>query len=504
MSRLLRRATILSSLVFALVLQTPMVLAGTDTPIVFKLPSGLDPTKVFVTITGTSNPVPAAYRLDGSGSQIPLYNLTSYSMAELTGANSIGGGAPAGLPGFVLKDGCTGARVYVSYCLADAVSGQHGLIGLNTAHYPQPDPLKSTDINYNVRYQYFEPTVNDTGIHVDLTYIDVMAISMSLRAVNAPNSVKNSPLLTRVGARTLIQAIAKAGNTVGQNIVPSATSLPPDHNFVRALPPMATAGIYHDWSYYLKTFLQGKQILLEGCFAGSESALISQAERKASQTYKYIATFSENGNATLTAQPQSGQYSTACGSITGNKHGVGNNSTITMNFDDLNSINGIYGADAKSTMTYVNPSGVTETINASNITNDVFGWVIGDLLSAINFGYAGSTVQFSGVSIGNMPSTNMWGGTDINGNHVLLKDTPAGNGIIFSKAQPVEPRNYNTYADAIYPYTDAYGFAFMDRLGQVLLEFDTPKDPNAYLEVDLLSDTIPHGALSVNMLLLDQ
>ena len=212
-------------------------------------------------------------------------------------------------------------------------------------------------------------------------------------------------------------------------------------------------------------------------------------KRIGSQSYKFNGTFDANGDVTLISVPgESGIPKAVCGDYS-NFGGIGD-ATITIPFTMLNSQNGIYGANAGYSATY---NGSDSPASSGTITNDVFGEIVGDLLTGINFGYLGSTVMFTntanpgGIAIGDLSSVNWWGGKDSNGNTIAQSQTPYGNILKYGNVQS-NPLNYNTYSNSVSPFTDAYTFAFEDRGGKVLLEFDTNTDPSAYLLVEMLPD----------------
>jgi len=81
-------------------------------------------------------------------------------------------------------------------------------------------------------------------------------------------------------------------------------------------------------------------------------------------------------------------------------------------------------------------------------TNSIFSYPVADLLAALNFGFVGSP------SSGN--SSSDWFGYD-------GSNPPFPQKFPFAAAQPSKPY-YNSWASIIYNSSDAYGFAFSDRV----------------------------------------
>ncbi len=455
--------------------------ASTGVPIVFGPLGGFAPEKVFVHFLGGGKPgVKGQYYNKTTNKMTDLIRDTPYSLAELTSPVSVGGGAPANIPAVFITSYVSG-RIYISL--------NSPLDGLGCCY--QPASADPSDPNYLIRYQYIEPTVDAGGMHVNMSYIDCLAIGLILMAVNAPHA-RNSPLDTRVNTTQLVTTAANAATPALANVVPSPQAILPSPKFARVLPPMAFHDannpnpLYHDWTSYLKTTLQRQTIHIQGCFAGSQAGGIPQRERLTSQGYDYMAIVDASGNVTMTAQKGSGKANSTCGGIKGD--GIGDQSTITIAFKELNATNGIYGCDPGYTWSYVDPKGNKQTGSTSAITNDVFGWVVGDLLAGLNFGFPGSSVPFNGTPISLLPSTKWWGGTMPDGTVIDPADTPAGRKLMFQNAQPGQPSNYNTYAASLQDKATAYGFSLQDRLGQVLMEFDPAIDPNSYLMIELNVD----------------
>lgn len=503
-----------------------------NTPFVFKLPPGLDPSQVSVqffsnnscTIKENTNST-LGYYLDSDGVQQPIHLATGtdpatsknyrYTMKQLTSTHAIGN-TPANVPALCLHT--FSGRVYISL-------SQDGLQGFNSG-YVQPNPANSSDANNNIRYQYFEPTIDKTGINVDLTYIDLVSIGMGMDAVNAPTTYNNSPQTTTVNTKTLVEAVAGTTSPYAGNVIPSASAILPNKNFLRVLPPMdfsASESPYHSWDDYLTslhTYTKGttpQPIIIRGCFNGSTDTadFPDHPERLNSQFYDYHVTIDTDGSATFTPQTDSGVPNLNCGGIATKSsdnivHGIGNQGSITITAADLKDVNGIYGCDPKATKTYVDP--VTNVMIApeyGKAGNDVFGRIVGDLTAGLNYGFPGSTHLFtstlfpSGMEVGKMDSQYWWGHTNDKDTGAVIPSaqTPAGQNVAFSVVQS-NPKYYNTYANGLLPYTTGYGFAYQDRASKNLLSFNAQVDTASYLRITVNPDISTSSIAAENFLLL--
>ncbi len=471
----LLRAGVLCAVIFA----PASGLAQSAVPIVFGNDTGMSSSQIFIQFLG-GHPVDGYY-FDGiTGVQTQIQSNTSYSLDQIKNqifVNSVDSG-----------------RVYVSY-------GAYGLqnLGADNGGYT-PSAQNPLDPNYGTRYQYWEPTVAQSGtgatIYADLTYIDFTAISLSMSARYTSNgtintTVSNGNQASSFGQVLVNKAWSSSGNST-QAIMPAGASTTlPNSEFARVISPQFSGnGTYPDFTNYLDHLGQtSTNATISGQFVGSETQQTPQDVR---QDYNYIATFSGNastGNVTLTAQTGSG---------TG---GVGSSVTIVIENSDLNSQLGIYGNDV--------PYSVNGAPKTSGITNDVYGRIVGDLLAGLSFGYVGSNQTFTSgnvtKTIGLVSSTEWWAGGETNGPvpigngsnaTVAWSDTPAGQGIYFGGAQPANADFYNQYAASLAaidpvtgkPYTTGYGFPLQDRLGNNLLVYNTAATPNTYLFVNINPD----------------
>lgn len=465
-----------------------------DIPVVFKLRDGLDPAEVYVTfyncinstssITGTYN---------GPTSEGNALNVTrSFSMEEITGTTSIATGVPAGVPAVLINKFKSG-RIFISY--------KEGLKSFGCTQ-PSTEPT-SNDPSLSIRYQPMELDV-ETGksagnvdtpiINTNLTYIDYAAIALSLTVKNSTGTIANNPLLTTVTSETLTDTLAKTTLTDYSTVRPSSSDRLPSDKFTRVLSPTSSDmySKYNDWTHYLKTTLftstttNGKPIKISGLFGGvgdqpaNAAGLATDAvARNQTQSYDYHVTFDANGDCTMTAQAGSGDGTVA--GIAAANQGVGVGLVnITIDFDDLNAATGIYGNNPKYTIV-----GVETT---DGVQNDFYGWVVGDLLAGLSWGFPGSTVQFNStyannLVIGDMSSVEWYGGTAANGTVFSVPLSPAGRGYTYSKAQPGTTPDYHVYAAGLKGITGAYGFGLQDRNGATLINFNRLDHPNSYLEV---------------------
>lgn len=441
----------------------------------FDIPVELDPTKVYIHFVNTSNQITGTYR-DTSGQSQTLELNKAYSLAEITSPVALNG-APADIPAISLSYYDSG-RIYISL--------NNELTQLGTQDWPQPNPNNINAPNKNVRYQYFEATVKpdgngDTNLWTNLTYIDFTAISLSLELFNA-STAANSPQHTIANGLQLVKAMAGTTASGQSNLFPSDTKILPDPSFARLLAPNISGQFYHDWTYFLKTVMPGKTASIKGLFAGRGDGPWTDVTWQR-QTYDFTASFDANGDVTLTANAGSGDGQVAAIPADLRGSGVGStNQTITMTFDQLNDIAGIYGNNPHMT---INQNGSLSY--PTGLPNNVFGWVVGDLLAGICFGFVGSTATFNGTPIGEMDSVDWWGGLRTDGTQASISQTPAGREMVFSRVQP-DRRNYHLYSATLLKLTPAYGFPLQDRLDKNLMTYNAWTDQNGYVRVTINPD----------------
>ncbi|WCN13701.1 hypothetical protein GV054_12165 [Marinomonas mediterranea] len=407
---------------------------------------------------------------DSTGDKVSLSANTAYPLSSLVSTKAIVSGAPTGVPAVAVRE--FSGRVYVNF-------GSQGLQGLSTEYTPSAsNPL---DANYDVRYQYYEPTIKNGQLNIDLSYIDFTSISLSLKAKNAPNA--SNPNQLSVSSSRLAAATGNSASSANASVLPNANDQLPSANFARVISPQLSQTVcYHDFSKYLLA-LNGTSARIAGTYVGTGDQPSGNPETQA-QSYDYTATFSIkqdkttkaiSGSVTLVPSTDSGNGCAAGVPAVQQGLGVGpSTGNIVLDYADLNAATGIYGCNAPYTL-----NGGAKT---AGITNDVYGQVVGDLFSGLNFGYIGSSELFNGAPINTLCSTEWWGGVMPDGTNVVSGSTPGGTGMYFGGVQS-DSDFYNSYAGSIATLTAGYGFPLQDRLGKNLMAMNTETDQSAYLEV---------------------
>ena len=139
-------------------------------------------------------------------------------------------------------------------------------------------------------------------------------------------------------------------------------------------------------------------------------------------------------------------------------------------------------ANLTDTATYGANPAATQIQGKPGDYNKIIEKVTADFFSAINFGLAGSTVDNPakpGTTIGNSPSWT-WFGNNVDG--IGQPALPITNA--FAYAQPSHPDRYNRYAAYLTSVSDAYGFAYNDRLQSPL----APLGDGSTLTLSMLPD----------------
>lgn len=451
----------------------PFVAFADGVPVVFSLDPNQDSNNVYVTffncqagvglISGTFN--------NASGPQT-LSTTQSYTMKSLTSETSVANGVPAGVPS-VQIDSFPSGRIYLSIGGAPVAT---------PCAEPSTDPA-SNDSSLGVRYQPMELNISSGTINTDLTYIDYAAIALSLIVRNATTTITNNPLLTTVSSELLTDVLGKSSSPHYQTVQPSPSAKLPSTNFARVLSPTTAVEVpyFHNWDNYLKTTLQGKTIKISGLFSGVGNSPTGVPETQ-QQTYDYDVTVASNGDVTFSANSGSGNGAATFIPDILQGPGVGEKD-IAITYADLTAATGIYGNSPQYT-----PAGKAKT---AGIVNDFYGWVVGDFVAALSYGFPGSAVSFNGNPLGEYASTYWWGGTTKDGVVVSAANSAVGKGITFDQAQPHEPNNYHSYGAALEGITAAYGFGFEDRAGSTLINFNRGTNPNAYLEIGIGNQAVP-------------
>lgn len=140
---------------------------------------------------------------------------------------------------------------------------------------------------------------------------------------------------------------------------------------------------------------------------------------------------------------------------------VGSHS-IVIRYDDLVAPTGIYGANPA-----IYFDGAATSIYPQN---DLYGWIVGDLLAGLNIGAVGSTAPDGNNGIVGELDSQQW---------FQLSS-------FFEALQPSCTVCYNRWAAAIGPLSQAYNFAYSDRFAHVT----APLNPQTVdtLELTFLSD----------------
>ncbi|HWL51655.1 MAG TPA: beta-1,3-glucanase family protein [Chthoniobacteraceae bacterium] len=473
------------------------------------------------------------YYYDADGVARSLTTNTSLNLTAITS------NLPEAAPTLYLY-GWTSGRLYISY--------GSGFTGLSPSYTPtggpyngwQPAPASDgLDPNFLIRHQSMELSVipqhnNERTAFSDVneiwsntTYIDYTAISL---AMQAHNSSATHPTQWSKSTQEMLQAVAirdpidpehpytPTSNVLtvgyykqegddyptsptpqegyhpivqipGEQNPPPAQGAPyrnpvaflpadgalPSPNFLRATGPglIGTLGsaegptaVYHDWTNYLHALQPGGALnpaqaplttTIAGTFGGN-------------QAYNLATTF-HSGTIKIANEITYEGYVEMTGTI------GGESVTIIIPYSELQKSEGIYGA---------NPHYSVNNQPLQSPQNDVYTWVVGDLVAGMNLGLVGSPVQVTleGVtqSIGAFTSTQWWQIANLNGGEYQ-----------FDGAQPNHNDFYNPYSAALREVTSGYNFAYTDRLGDSLTSFilnpsGSGQYTDAWLEILIQSD----------------
>jgi hypothetical protein len=236
------------------------------------------------------------------------------------------------------------------------------------------------------------------------------------------------------------------------------------------------------------------------------------------QSYNMNATFLSNlttglsGNEITALNGQGINGNTSGVRISGSGGIVGNFDVFIIN-SQLDNVNGIYGA---------NPSYVAfwnGTAVSTNNLNNLMDRVVGDLMAGLNFGmatndetvlgHAGNTSTTNNLSNSIFASGNLAANTTIGnlstGEFFYLLSLQGNNTDIakwVGSSLQSNPAFYNSYSGAFATQTDAYTFAFSDRLQGTLnpdvfynpVSSSTPLD-NLYIEITLNPGNFTYSAV---------
>jgi hypothetical protein len=341
------------------------------------------------------------------------------------------------IPNVALND-FTNGRIYFNF-------GSAGLKGLGGGY--QPSPNNPPDPNYSARYAFIEPNVfGNQNNNMDLSSLDFFG--MPIEASTWRDGAQVSKLTSSNGS-VIINALIPT-STGTSAFVPQIAPTPPYTGFARIIGP-GLVRAYHDWSDYFGFLGTSDLTMIAGLFSG----LPSGSGPTAQQRYSLKARF---------------DHSTGLVTLVGHADVVGP-TTIVINYHDLNALTGIYGANP--------PYVVNHGTKTPGIVNDVYGWIVGDLLAGINMGFPGSrTINPLNQKPLCLCTSTEW-----------FRAAKARPKLMFAGAQS-NARYYNGYAAALAPLTSAYGFPFTDRIGGVLLYFPPSGSAGAvdYLKIVFLPD----------------
>lgn len=295
----------------------------------------------------------------------------------------------------------------------------------------EPSPVNPNDPNYLKRYDKMELTYQGSQYDVaDTTSIDYFSIPMELYVSKngvPAGSVTASPadkVVTALGAITSPvggAVISGEGGKLVRVIGPGV--YPP--------PPGLPASPYDDFQSYLRYLRAdyaptrgGTIATIKGRFGGVGKNPTTPETKP--QDYDFRATIDDALTVTLKgATTLLGEH------------------TLVLTKVNLIGPSGIYGANPDFTIDG----------KSTYPLNDVYGWMIGDLLSGLNIGAVGSTVTPAGAGtpVGEMDSQQWF----------KLKD-------YFGALQPGRKGNYNQWAATMAPLSQAYNFAYSDRFAHVV------------------------------------
>lgn len=419
--------------------------------VIFQNNSGLTDDKVSIGfVSGSST---AAFNIsyqDTNGTQPEVKNIQQLNTVKGSGN------------WYSLKDLSNGVsitnfsgRIYITY-------GQTWSV-LSAGYEPAQN---ITDKNFFLRYDKMEITFNGAASDVaDLTSIDYWSIPMELTTMQSGTTVQTDYGIKSGSTAETIYAQLNALTATSQSglagalpsLVPGSftqSSNQPGSGFARIIGPSSYPPIggvpvtpynlfekYID--YLINTFGPNtvKSDTINGLGAGIIATIAGQfngvgpnvptSGSQSAQKYDLTTSIDNQGNITLSG---------TVGSETKN---------ITMVFakSDLINPSGIYGANAPFSK---NGGG------AENPSNDVYGWITGDLLAGFNIGAIGSTTTINNEVVGGMNSSDWF-------------TLPISS--LFSNLQS-KPAYYNQFAATLQPLSDDYNFAYSDRFSPVLISLN--------------------------------
>lgn len=329
-------------------------------------------------------------------------------------------------------------RLFISYNSKDADKHFIPDSGVLPGQESQLDAFSTTQPrNDKIEITYLINGGIPTGSS-NLTAVDYFAIPMTLETLDMHGNVLQQ-FTYYANTETVLKQLQDLGHSVDSVAkIEDATG-----QFLRFLAPQQWAGSSSSEQNYtgknpypsMNPYLQavaGQSVTIEGAFDGVPGTYPPAF-------YRYTTTLQAGGNITL-----SGQTAPV---INGQPGGYTNAPDIVIAEADVEL--GIYTANPPYTV-----GGAPHTIG----DNDVYSAVVRDLLTGFNAGYIGGTYSAE-------PSNQWW------------------------HKPPFQPQNgnnfYNVYARVIQDNSEAYGFAFSDRLREQLASFNTA---TTTLRITLLAD----------------
>lgn len=302
---------------------------------------------------------------------------------------------------------------------------------------PPPDSLGNA-----YRYDYAELSVNDVSAQnnaVDVTYVDKFGIPLQLEWFHGSNLVAGSYVY--VSTKNLVEQFSDAGfasavfSLNASNITAGWSYAGPDSytNFARILAPQKVSGTnssvapYPSITNYLNSLVGTPHAFwLNG--ASPQDGFYYVGYQASIDTMP--------GGWTVTLAQTTNLPAFNSSDITG----VAYTNTITFAISNANAGQYIYGSPVGPNFYSVNGTPVTTDTGG---TYSVETWMIGDVLSAINYGFWGGRY---GTNSADWYSVVEW------------------TAFPFGSARPTMDGFYNPYAALIYNNTDPYSYAFSERI----------------------------------------
>ena len=313
--------------------------------------SGIDPSNVYVGFSTTVSPFTATNAATGQSLSVIYSGTTTGNWYPLS---SLGAG--------INVTNITAGLIYVAY--GTPWSPQPTNPGYQPSFVDQSNP------NYYSRFDTVELTYNGNPADVaDLTAINAFSIPMTLNAYSGgTGGTLRGTVAGPASTAAVVQAISPLTTTPGSSIVTDASG-----NFVRVIAPNSYGPSqpqpYNDFGGYLDYLSNtwapahgGSIGTIGGHFAGVGAGGSPATD---GQDYQFTASLNASGDLILQG--------------TG---GVAGSHELEILHADLVASTGIYGANPA----YILDPGTAQQQQFSGSTNDMYGWIIGDLLAGLNTG----------------------------------------------------------------------------------------------------------------------